>query len=145
MQPTCLQTQLPLEGPTQRSRWTRACLLAGKITRDGSYRHNGYSEGFAGNTRVFYVHRAGQESRNPASNNPGIHSPGHHHNVRHVGRLWWHTSHGICPPNCESYVRICGPYYWGSHTKRGKLMEKCEAGQQKAELNTSLNARQLPL
>ena len=48
VQPTCLQTQLPLEGPTLRSRWTRACLLAGKITRDGSYRHNGYSEGFAG-------------------------------------------------------------------------------------------------
>ena len=98
-----------------------------------------------GNTRVFYVHRAGQESRNPASNNPGIHSPRHHHNVRHVGRLWCHTSHGVCPPNCEPYVRICGPCYWGSHTKRGQLMEKCEAEQQKAEWDTSLNAGQLPL
>ena len=95
-----------------------------------------------GNTRVFYVHRAGQESRTPASNNPGIHSPGHRHNVRHVGRLCIQAM-GYAHLTVNHTYEFVDPIT-GAHTQNVENPWK-NAEWKKAEWNTSLNAGQLPL
>ena len=109
MQPTCLQIQLPLEGPTLRSRWTRACLLARKIIRDGSYHHNGYSEGFAGkHASVMYT----VPDRRAATLLPIIQGsirPG----TTIMSDMW--AAYGGKQAMgyahlTEPYLRICGPY-----------------------------------